>query len=410
MEKLLTRAYHLTYYKKLWGDRKKLTAKNFVALPVSDKNLFRPAEVKKSLTAGESRIAYCYFSSGTTGNPKMIPFTNKEWVERTAYRRDCYKLAGVTEKNRVAILLPFGPWIAGPSAQSALMALGCRVFLLGDLSREEEKTRGLFKIIRKHHIDTIVTVPSFLQRFLSLCKQEQQRISLQRIITSGEYLPEILRKNAQSVFGSRVYSSYGTSESFIGIECNAHNGFHYNPGEVYIETVDEKTKHITEGVGLVVITVILSSTMPIVRYNLGDLGVIKNERCSCGVAWPRIEWRGRQHETFAVAGAVNVYSYQIHMALAKSELPIHRCEIEIFDNRKGSDFLNFTIFTSVAKNLWPKRINKRLREFLENMSMDFKDVVYHKTVKLMVDLRFDKVSQRRVKKTISVNDQRAYAR
>ena len=344
-----------------------------------------------------------------TNNPKMIPFTARDWIIRASYRKKCYEFIGINKKNKVAILLPFGPWIAGPLAQSALIQLGCTVFPIGLLS-EENEINGLFSIVQKHNIDTIVSTPSFMQNMLKLYSLQKNKINFKKIIVSGEHISNTLRKKISQAFKAKVYSSYATSESFIGIECSEHDGFHYDPKELNIEIVDKNTYLPTKNTGLILISVLNSEAVPLLRYCLCDMGTIKHTKCSCGSCLPKVILKGREQETFVVAGAVNVYSYQIRNFLSMINLPINRCQIEIFDNEFGKDLVVFNLYTNVT--LKPgNNIKKNIKKLLDNISMDFNDVIFYKIVSTKINIKQEKYLGGNIKsKPIEIIDKRKYAR
>lgn len=376
---LIKRALTTQYYSNLWA---KSSHENLTELPLSDKLLFSSQELGRSLAVDANDISYFYFSAGTTGNPKMIPFTAREWENRAKYRGACYtNLIGLGLHNKVVVLLPFGPWVAGPSAQTALLHIGCTVFPIGLLSEDTEMV-GLFSIFERHKIDTLVTTPSFAQRLIYLYRKEENKpnIQLKKVITSGEFVTDSLRQKAMETLGAQIFSTYASSESFIGSECEAHKGFHFDPSKVFVETLDDKGTTTNE-YGTVTIAVFESEAVPIVRYPMDDLGKIDATSCSCGSNLPRLIWGGRGHEIFEVAGGVNVYPYQIKDALSRSDVQVVKCEIEIFDNNAGKDLVIFNIFTKDPHK------EKELEQLLKNMSIDFHDVVHHNIVEMKVNLK-----------------------
>ncbi len=404
-KRLLQKALKTHYYNNLWKDISIDSPLKFETLPLSDKSLFNSKNITNSLSVNSNKISQYYFSSGTTGDPKIFPFTNQDWTKRTKYRKKCYELIGITKKDKVIIMLPFGPWIAGPLAQAALMSIKCTVFPVGDLS-EKEEIKGLFQIIKNNNINVIVTAPSFLEKFLSVYTKLNETFSIEKIVTSGEYISKESKRDAFLLLGAKTYSSYATSETFMGIECENENGFHYNPKEVKIEIINKNGK-----IGSIVVTVFSSDAVPIIRYKIDDIGFIEKKPCSCGIKWPRINWKGRASEVFAVAGAVNVGSKQVHDIISKSELMISGCDIEINDDKnKGNDLVKFTFFTPTTPSYWPKNIKKKLKSLIENMSIDFKDVVHHNIVKVKVDIIFHKKNTKRIKKIIRIEDKRKNVR
>lgn len=206
----------------------------------SDKTLFFKSNLDKIITSFNERISFFYFSGGTTGQPKTIPLSKKELQYRSKYRSDCYKKIGINKGDNVAILLPFGPWVAGPSAYSAIKEIGCTVFPFG-LLKDEHEIVSLFSIIKNHKINILVTTPSFLDTLLYFLKKNNiNDIKINKIVTSGEFITEKLREDVKQYMSSDLYSTYASSEAFIGYECSEHSGYHFDPRRVGIKIKDGK--------------------------------------------------------------------------------------------------------------------------------------------------------------------------
>jgi len=407
----LQQAYIVPYYQVLWGKNKKLILeKELQNLPISGKELFNTEHLPDSCAVSEHDISYYFFSSGTCNQPHMIPVTAKEWEKRAQYRAERYQDCGVKPGDRVAILLPFGPWIAGPAVQAAIMKIGCTSFPIGLLNSKQEIS-GLVSIIEKHNIDTLITTPSLIENFIEVQKQAAQPVkSLKRIITSGEYLPTTLREQVNKLFGAKIYSSYGSSEGFIGIECDHANGFHFDPEKIIIETLNEKTLKPTPKTGIISITALESEAVPLVRYALGDLGSIDQSPCPCGSKLPRVMWKGRVNKNFVVAGAVNIYPYQIYEALAKAGVLINQCKIEITNISAGQDKLVFNIYTPQQTKNNTQLLNL-INQHIGNMSIDFNDALSCKIVSTEIILKhknFCTIGAKR--KMLQIYDRRLYQR
>lgn len=398
-------ALRVPYYRQLWGD----SVLTFNNLPLSNRHLFDAETISDSYAVNEKEISYCFFSSGTVSTPRMIPFTAQEWKNRAAYRAACYAQCGVRKTDKAAILLPFGPWIAGPSAQSALIELGCTSFPIGLLANEAE-IEGFISIIEKHSINVLITTPSFLESFLDILEKNKKNLKLRLIITSGEYLHGELKKRAREVCYAETFSAYGSSESFIGIECRCSNGFHFDPQLILVETIDKKTNKPTKAGGRIVITNPLAEAVPLIRYELEDLGKISYSKCACGSNLPRIIWQGRESKNFVVAGAVNVYPYQIYEALAKSKFSISRCEIELLDHQSGQDLVIFNFFFKDPPEDTTQAFNE-LQEIINNLSIDFNDVSVSKLVSTVINIKPNtKLKYYFKKEKLYIYDKRSYIR
>lgn len=339
---------------------------------------------------------YLFFSGGTTSKPKVLPFSEEEWRKKNRYRSECYKFCGMNKWEKVAIMLPFGPWIAGPSAQCAMEELEAKIFPLGVVDTDEE-LMTLIKIIIDNEIKILVTTPSFLLFILRVIKRYNLNVGINKIFTSGEITSKYLRNEAKEITGAIIYSCYASSEGFIGIECEEHNGYHFNPKHINLEVYNgEQSKDN------LLLTVKESLLVPIARYKIGDLGKIY-KNCRCGSSWPRVVIWGRSENGFLVNGAVNVYPYQIKEALFSVGLDFIECSVNISKLEDDIDLVSFIIKTSDKST----KIDISLIESeLEKMSIDFSDAIYHGIVKIRANQSFIKRNINEQKSKIIINDER----
>ncbi len=386
--KMLVKVLKTSYY------RNKIR-KNGLRLLSSNKDLFDRANVKDFLSNTKHKASFFYFSGGTTGQPKMIPLSIKEIYKRALYRANCYKKIGLKKRNKVAILLPFGPWVAGPSTYEAVKLIGSTAFPLG-LLKDEHEIIALFSIIKKHQIDTIITTPSFMSMFIFLLEKNELKLKLEKVITSGEFMPDHIRDKIYNIIGAKSFSTYASSEAFIGYKCEFSRGYHYNPDYVKIDTNKDHA---------LLFTVYDSDIVPIYRYSMGDLGRIKNISCECGTALPQVFLDGREKNVFNLSGAVTVFPYQIIESFKKMSVHIKECKVSIFDGDPGRDNIIFNIGTDKKMD---QTSLKEIAQNLQNMSLDFSDVCAQGFIKF--EVKNFKSSYRGTKILLSVDDQRSYER
>lgn len=110
------------------------------------------------------------------------------------------------------------------------------------------------------------------------------------VITSAETLYDDARERIQRVFGKPVYNRYGSREvGNIGSECSRHSGFHLHPYDHIIEVIDDDENQIFEKPGRIIITSLTNFGMPIIRYEIGDIGTLSNKPCECGINTPLLK-------------------------------------------------------------------------------------------------------------------------
>lgn len=359
----------------------------------SDKSLFSADNLREFIKKNKS-VSFYYFSGGTTGMPKTIPLSSKELRNKSIYRSECYIDIGVNKNNRVAILLPFGPWVAGPSAYAAVKQIKCTVFPLGLLKGEQEII-SLLSIINKHNIDTLITTPSFLDVIFQYLNSKNNIKTVSKIITSGEFVSASLRKKVKDIIGAELYSTYASSETFVGHECSLHEGYHYNPNKVKINTCD----------GKIMVTVFDSEIVPIYNYEIGDLGYVLKEKCKCGLTKPRLFLSGREKNIFGLPGAVTVYPYQIIELIKQSNFLIKECLITISNLDEGRDFVDFSFGLEVETQ---DIVKSFMEKNIKNLSLDFADIYNQEIIEVAVSTFVSTYVGNKVK--IEVIDKREYER
>lgn len=91
----------------------------------------------------------------------------------------------------------------------------------------------------------------------------------------------------ESVFGCPVANGYGARDAgFIAHACPAGK-LHISAEDIIVETVRSDGRPTDKGeAGEIVITHLQTAEFPFVRYRTGDVGVLSDERCSCGRGLP----------------------------------------------------------------------------------------------------------------------------
>ena len=110
------------------------------------------------------------------------------------------------------------------------------------------------------------------------------------ILTGGEVLTEETRQVLQDVFGARVIDSYNSWEfGNIAWECGHHAGYHINADGLIVEAMKEGRRALPGEQGELLITALNGYAMPLIRYRIGDMGVLSDRRCPCGRGLPLLE-------------------------------------------------------------------------------------------------------------------------
>ncbi len=121
------------------------------------------------------------------------------------------------------------------------------------------------------------------------------------VITSAGTLYPEQRMLIGEVFGCPVFDQYGSREmGQMAGDCERHEGLHLNMFNNYMEILDENDQPCPPGKeGRIVVTTLHNRTMPLIRYEIGDMGIMAEKPCSCGRGLPMLERVvGRSTEVF----------------------------------------------------------------------------------------------------------------
>jgi phenylacetate-CoA ligase len=107
------------------------------------------------------------------------------------------------------------------------------------------------------------------------------------IFTTAEPLLPHQRQAIQEAFNCPAVVEYGARDAgLVAHECPL-GGMHINAERIVVE-IDEDKQFAVPGKGEIVITNLLSTAMPLIRYRTGDVGQLDSSECSCGRGLPML--------------------------------------------------------------------------------------------------------------------------
>jgi phenylacetate-CoA ligase len=148
-----------------------------------------------------------------------------------------------------------------------------------ELSCEEQRDRFL-----KTGADWMIGTPTVLRRLASILAAVGDRFKRPHtILCPGELLDPETRGAIERVFGITPVSVYALTEcGYVAWQCERHESFHVNANTHLVEVLrDGKAAHPGE-LGKIVVTDLHNRTMPLLRYDTGDLAVAATAMCPCG--------------------------------------------------------------------------------------------------------------------------------
>ena len=267
------------------------TQEDFEKLPFTDKGDLREAYPLGLAAVPEKDIVRIHSSSGTTGTPVVIPYTKKDVEDWAVMFERCYRMAGITENDRIQITPGYGLWTAGLGFQAGCERLGAMAVPMGPGNTDKQL---------RMMMDLKSTVLCATSSYALLLAEEikkrgiRDRICLRKGVIGSERWGEKMRQSIADELGVEFYDIYGLTEIYgpgIGISCDYRNGIHMWDDYIYFEIIDPKTgENVPDGtVGELVITTLRKEGAPLIRYRTHDLTRIIPGDCPCGSRFPRID-------------------------------------------------------------------------------------------------------------------------
>ena len=289
----------------------------FCRLPFSEKADLRAAYPLGLMAVPEDEIVRIHSSSGTTGTPVIIPYTQKDVDDWATQFARCLEMAGVTRQDRVQITVGYGLWTAGVGFQAGVERLGAMAVPMGPGNTEKQL---------KFMCDMQTTVLCATSSYALLLAEEvekrgmQDQIHLRRGVIGSERWGRKMRSRIEGLLGIELYDIYGLTEVYgpgTGISCRCGCGIHTWDDFNYLEIVDPKTgEPVPDGEwGEVVYTTLEKEGAPLIRFRTHDISRIIPGPCPCGDPHPRIDQiQGRSDDMMKIKG-VNVFPRQIEEVL-----------------------------------------------------------------------------------------------
>ncbi|MDR0813001.1 MAG: phenylacetate--CoA ligase [Oscillospiraceae bacterium] len=322
---------------------------DFEALPFTSKEELRDAYPLGIAAVPEEEIVRIHSSSGTTGMPIIIPYTQQDVDDWAVMFKRCYEMAGITNLDRIQVTPGYGLWTAGIGFQLGAELLGAMVIPMGPGNTEKQL---------KMMADMKSTVLTSTSSFALLLAEEiekrgiKDKIYLKKGVIGSERWGEKMRKRIANELGVKLYDIYGLTEIYgpgIGMSCEYECGMHCWDDYLYFEIIDPKTgKNLPDGeFGELVITTLRKEGAPLIRYRTHDLTRIIPGKCECGSPYPRIDTLiGRTDDMVKVKG-VNIYPGQLEDVLRDIQGVSSEYQVMI-DHLNGKDILTLFFETELG--------------------------------------------------------------
>ena len=295
LQSVLTHAFdQVPYYQKTWSrvgatrtDLAEMTAGDLPKLPITPKrDLRKTPDAFLAQNVARQKL-HRYHSSGSTGTP-VTAICTSEGHRRFIAAREARS---------------FG-W-AGSSVRRPRSMIGGRLVVPKGNARppfhrynwaERQVYFSAYHIAPSHvedyvrafnrHRPELLTGYAYSHYLLARMMCEQS-VSLdyepEAIVLSSEKLTKEMKRVIERAFRARAYEEYGAVENcMLATECE-HGSLHVSPDFGVLELVDGDGQPVPPGVeGRILCTSLLNEAQPLIRYEVGDVGIWSSNPCPCG--------------------------------------------------------------------------------------------------------------------------------
>jgi phenylacetate-CoA ligase len=259
------------------------TVEDLKYIPITTKDNLKAAGLGKIMSK-DVEVSSCisFRTSGSTGKPLTIYLNQSEARARRLIQFRELLSIGFRPLDRLALL---GPeqlhWTRFYQRIGLYRSDNISPFL---------SMKDQIQSLKRLRPTVLWAYPTMLRAILQNNDYRDTNIDhLRVVITSGEVFDEEIREKIQSDLDIKMFNFYGALEvGRIADECPAQEGLHVNGDHVILECLNDGRLVECGTPGVVVLTTLNVSTMPFIRYRLGDICTLIEKTCSCGSSFPLI--------------------------------------------------------------------------------------------------------------------------
>jgi phenylacetate-CoA ligase len=287
------------YYRDLWEShgiepRHIRRPEDITLIPIARKQDLR-GRTHEFLTQPVGRKMTTVHTSGTTGSPLTVYFSDEDVGMRYAFLDRCRSWAGVRIGQKRASftgrnLIPQRQ--TGPPFWRHNYPGNQLLFSSYHLSRQN--LPAYVEALERFQPEIIDGYPSAIHIVADhiLHRRDTRRLQLRAILVSAETVFPHQRETIEAAFQAKLYNQYASSDGAPFVSECARGQMHVHVDSGLIEILDAQGKPTPPGqVGQMVVTSFTTHVVPMLRFEIGDAAVpaAQSTPCPCGLPFPVVE-------------------------------------------------------------------------------------------------------------------------
>jgi len=291
---------------------------DLAALPFTTKEELRASQAETPpygdyVCVDGIEIVRMHLSSGTTGKPLVMPYTERDIATSAEVGARAFWAAGVRPDDTLLHCLSYSFYTGGISDHAALEATGAAMIPVG--LGQSARVLELWRDLRPTALFSTITYPVHLAETAAERGLDPRALGLAKLVVTGEPGGQIAatRRRLEELWGAEVGDTYGLSEVWgtLAGECEERAGLHFSGQDAtLVELIEPESGErvpVEEGArGELVFTHLYREAAPVIRFRSRDVAEILGIDCPCGRTGFRFRVVGRSDDMFRVRG-INVF-------------------------------------------------------------------------------------------------------
>ena len=264
------------------------------------------------------KIVRLHASSGTTGKPTVVGYTQHDLTLWSDLVARTVAAAGATSQDIVQISFGYGLFTGALGLHYGLEKLGATV-----VPTSSGNTKKQIMLMKDLGTTALVSTPSYALYIAETMKEmgyKREDFKLRLGLFGSEGCTIEMRDQIERELGVFATDNYGMSELMgpgVSGECRLRHGMHIWEDHFLPELIDSQTLEVLPqgAMGELVITTLTKEGFPILRYRTKDITTLDYSPCGCGRTHVRMaKVTGRSDDMLKIRG-VNVFPSQIESVL-----------------------------------------------------------------------------------------------
>lgn len=266
----------------------------------------------------QQEIIRLHASSGTTGKPTVVGYTQNDIVTWSDLMARAFVMAGGTDQDVVQNAYGYGLFTGGLGIHYGAERMGATVVPVSGGNTDRQ-----LMLMQDFGTSVLTCTPSYalyLAEEINRAGIDPADLKLRIGIFGAEPWSDRMRSQLEDKLQLMALDVYGLSEVIgpgVAMECPQKHGMHIFEDHFIAEIIDPETgKPLPHGQsGELVLTSLTKEALPIIRYRTRDITVLFDEPCGCGRTCVKMERvTGRTDDMLIIRG-VNVFPSQIESVL-----------------------------------------------------------------------------------------------